>query len=72
MSHNPESAEVDTAVCVCFAPPPVNQLLVVTSSSRLLKLNSHNGLLLSEVCYIGRWVFVESTSGLTAFVEVTI
>ena len=49
VSHNMESPEVDTAMIVCFAPPPVNQLLVVTSSCRLLKLDSNNGMLLSEV-----------------------
>lgn len=41
---------VDSALHVCFAPSSVKQLLVVTSTTRLLKLNSHNGVLLSEVC----------------------
>ena len=41
---------VDSAFHVCFAPSSVKQLLVVTSTIRLLKLDSHNGVLLSEVC----------------------
>ena len=41
---------VDSAFHVCFAPSSVRQLLVVTSSSRLLKLDSSSGILLSEVC----------------------
>ena len=41
---------VDSALHVCFAPSSVKQLLVVTSASRLLKLDAQNGVLLSEVC----------------------
>ena len=41
---------IDTALHVCFSPSSLKQLLVVTSSARLLKLHSENGVLLSEVC----------------------
>ena len=41
---------VDSALHVCFAPSSLKQLLVVTSTSRLLKLDSQSGVLLSEVC----------------------
>lgn len=41
---------VDSALHVCFAPSSIKQLLVVTSTSRLVKLDSQNGVLLSEVC----------------------
>lgn len=45
---------VDSALHVCFAPSSLRQLLVVTSASRLLKLDSQNGVLLSEVSNIHR------------------
>jgi len=45
---------VDSALHVCFAPSSLKQLLVVTSTSRLLKLDSQNGVLLSEVSNIHR------------------
>ncbi|CAH3162897.1 unnamed protein product [Porites lobata] len=45
---------VDSALHVCFAPSSVKQLLVVTSTIRLLKLDSHNGVLLSEMSNIHR------------------
>ncbi|PFX32008.1 WD repeat-containing protein 90 [Stylophora pistillata] len=45
---------VDSACHVCFSPHSLKQLLVITSTSRLLKLDSHSGLLLSEVSNIHR------------------
>ena len=58
---------VDSAVHVCFAPSLIKQLLVVTSTSRLVKLDSQNGVLLSEVriSVIDR----ELTSGCLFFVH---
>ncbi|XP_031573056.1 WD repeat-containing protein 90-like, partial [Actinia tenebrosa] len=51
---SPGRAHIDTATMVAFATPELNQLLVVTSSNRLLKLNGSNGLLLSEVSNLHR------------------
>ncbi|XP_067044850.1 WD repeat-containing protein 90-like isoform X1 [Acropora muricata] len=45
---------IDTALHVCFSPSSLKQLLVVTSSARLLKLHSENGVLLSEISDIHR------------------
>ncbi|KAK3717349.1 hypothetical protein QZH41_011587, partial [Actinostola sp. cb2023] len=45
---------IDTAVLVSFSAPDLNQLLVMTSSNRLLKLNASNGLLLSEISNVHR------------------
>ncbi|XP_077868961.1 WD repeat-containing protein 90-like [Saccoglossus kowalevskii] len=43
---------LDTAVKVCYAPHKTRHLLVVTSSSRLLKLDSITERLLSEISNI--------------------
>lgn len=45
---------VDSALHVCFSSSSLKQLLVITSTSRLLKLDSHSGILLSEVSNIHR------------------
>ena len=55
---------VDSALHVCYAPPALKQLLVVTSSARLLKLDAHSGLLLSEVRGTGNQSKAAATSGL--------
>nr|XP_006813552.1 PREDICTED: WD repeat-containing protein 90-like [Saccoglossus kowalevskii] len=49
-----ERTTLDTAVKVCYAPHKTRHLLVVTSSSRLLKLDSRTGRLLSEISNIHR------------------
>lgn len=59
---------VDSALHVCFSSSSLKQLLVITSTSRLLKLDSHNGLLLSEVGTYSNLKFnVENNIGLHRF-----
>ncbi len=45
---------LETAKMVTFSPQALNQLLVITSASRLLKFSVSNGQLLSEVAHIHR------------------
>ena len=49
-----DTTGLNTAKIVTFAPDALNQLLVITSGSRLLKFNSSNGQLLSDVAHIHR------------------
>ena len=59
---------VDSALHVCFSSSSLKQLLVITSTSRLLKLDSHSGLLLSEVgTYSSLQFNVENNMGLHRF-----
>ena len=59
---------VDSALHVCFSSSSLKQLLVITSTSRLMKLDSHNGLLLSEVgTYSSLQFNVENNMGLHRF-----
>ena len=59
---------VDSALHVCFSSSSLKQLLVITSTSRLMKLDSHNGLLLSEVgTYSSLQFHVENNMGLHRF-----
>ena len=50
----PDTTGLNAAKIVTFAPDVLNQLLVITSGSRLLKFNSSNGQLLSDVAHIHR------------------
>ena len=59
---------VDSALHVCFSSSSLKQLLVITSTSMLMKLDSHNGLLLSEVgTYSSLQFNVENNMGLDRF-----
>lgn len=49
-----DTTALNSAHIVTFAPDALNQLLVITSGSRLLKFNASNGQLLSEVSHIHR------------------
>lgn len=50
----PPTTPLETARSVIFSPAALNQLLVITSASRLLKFSCSNGQLLSEVAHIHR------------------
>ncbi|XP_070579992.1 WD repeat-containing protein 90-like isoform X2 [Ptychodera flava] len=54
MNSEMDSKVLDRAVKVWYAPKKTRQLLVVTASSRLLKLDATTGRLLSEVSNIHR------------------
>ncbi|XP_071943850.1 WD repeat-containing protein 90-like [Antedon mediterranea] len=49
-----DQAIIDTAVCVHFSPLKACQLLVMTSTNRLLRLDSRSGRLMNEISHIHR------------------
>lgn len=51
-----ETTTLDTAIKVCYPPAAVNQLLVSTSSNKILWLNAKTGKLLREMCNIHKTV----------------
>lgn len=53
-SPNQSNTFVDRARIVCFSPKFLNELLVVTNESRLLKFCASSGRLLSEVPHLHR------------------
>ncbi|XP_065066075.1 WD repeat-containing protein 90-like [Rhopilema esculentum] len=54
MANSANRAIVDSANLLCYAPSSINQLLAISSSSRMLKLEANTGQLLSEVSNIHR------------------
>lgn len=53
-SSNEAKSFMDTAKLVCFSPKLLNELLVITKESRLLKFCASSGQLLSEVPHLHR------------------
>ncbi|XP_072416196.1 WD repeat-containing protein 90 isoform X2 [Chiloscyllium punctatum] len=51
-----ETTTLDTAVKVCYSSAAINQLLVTTSSNKILWLNARTGKLIREVCNIHKTV----------------
>ncbi|XP_069761479.1 WD repeat-containing protein 90 isoform X2 [Narcine bancroftii] len=47
-----ETTTLDTAIKVCYPPAEVKQLLVITSSNKILWLNAKSGRLIREMCNI--------------------
>eukprot|EP00062_Callorhinchus_milii_P017741 gi/632970473/ref/XP_007901672.1/ PREDICTED: WD repeat-containing protein 90 [Callorhinchus milii] len=45
-----ETSTLDTALKVCYAPATINQLLVTTSSNKILWLNPRTGRLIRQIC----------------------
>ncbi|XP_048465623.1 WD repeat-containing protein 90 [Rhincodon typus] len=51
-----ETTTLDTALKVCYSSAAINQLLVTTSSNKILWLNAKTGKLIREVCNIHKTV----------------
>ena len=44
---------LDAVTGLCFSPPVIGHLIVITAQSRLLKFDAKSGQMISEVVWIG-------------------
>ena len=49
MASSKNDAKLDSARVLCYTPSIVGQLVAITSTSRMLKLEANTGQLISEV-----------------------